>query len=432
MANEIAKTLKGFRDFLPEQEIARRKFIETIKRVYETFGFSPLETPVLEYADILTGKYGDEGEKLMYRFKDQGDRDVAMRYDLTIPLARVMAQYPELKKPFKRYQVSPVWRAENTQKGRFREFYQCDADIVGSESPLADAEILALASEVTKALKLDVVLRINSRKILNAFYGSLGLDEKVSLTILRIVDKLEKIGKGKVIDEIVSLGIKKDISEQIVAFADTKIKDIDDIDAVANKYPMISSVLKELGTIVYLAQKMSVFEYEIDFSIARGLDYYTGLIFETNLKAIDGYGSILSGGRYDNLIGLFGKNSIPAVGASVGIDRLFSALLELGLVKIENTVAKVLVLNIDETLVADYTNITKILRDGGVPTMLYFDTNDIKKQLSFASGLDMKCAVILGGDEKKSGLVVVKDLTTGKQESVSISEIVNTVKKIVG
>ena len=421
------RTLKGFRDFLPEKQIARQKFIDTIKKTYELFGFDPIETPALEYADILTGKYGDEGDKLMYRFKDNGDRDVALRYDLTIPLARLIAQNGEIKEPFKRYQVSPVWRAENTQRGRYREFYQCDADIIGSNSPLADAEILALGANALRSLGLsseDFVFRINHREVLKAFYDSLNLSPEVQSAVLREVDKLEKIGKEEVLKNLQKLDIEESDAEKILKFAETKISTLEEIDALSKAEPELADALTKIREIVSAALSFDAsLPWTLDFSIARGLDYYTGMIFETTLTKLSDIGSVFSGGRYDNLIGMFGNKQISAVGASIGLDRFYAALEELSLIKEEKTVTKVLVANFEESLQADYLKIVSDLRSAGINTSIYFETTDLKKQLAYASDKNIRYVIIYGTNEAKEGKVLIKDMEKGEQREVSITEI---------
>ncbi|MDE1874729.1 MAG: histidine--tRNA ligase [Patescibacteria group bacterium] len=424
------KTLKGFRDFLPDQQITRQRMIETIRASYEAFGFEPLETPALEYAEILTGKYGDEGDKLMYRFKDNGDRDVALRYDLTIPLARVVAQYGDIKKPFKRYQISPVWRAENTQKGRFREFYQCDADIAGSSSALADAEILALAANTLRALGIrpaDFVVRVNSREIIAAFYDSLDLSDTAKTAAIRAVDKIDKIGRQGVSDELRKSGLSGEAAESILAFADTSIDAVNDESELAKIGEALPSIQKPLAVLADIIEKASVLapdaRFVVDFSIARGLDYYTGMIFETTLASAPQYGSVLSGGRYDNLVGMFANKPVPAVGASIGLDRLFAALEELKLVPAQKTVARAIIVNFDESLTDDYLALASELRVAGVNTILYFDAVDIKKQLSYASDRGIRYALIYGANEAKSGKVMVKNLETGDQREVLWKDI---------
>ncbi|MFA6158037.1 MAG: histidine--tRNA ligase [Candidatus Paceibacterota bacterium] len=425
------RTLKGFRDFLPEQQITRQKFMGIIRASYETFGFEPLETPALEYAEILTGKYGDEGDKLMYRFKDNGDRDVALRYDLTIPLARVAAQYEnDLRKPWKRYQISPVWRAENSQKGRYREFYQCDADIVGSTSPLADAEILALSAGTLVRLGIpasNFVVRVNSREIITAFYETLGFTAEQQVSAMRAVDKIDKIGPEGVTEELVRFGFLADDVMAIINFASIRIAKLDDVPGAIATFPEVAGALGKLSDIIRSALLLApTTSFIIDFSIARGLDYYTGIIFETNLLKAPQFGAICAGGRYDNLIGTFSNRPIPAVGASIGLDRLLAALEELGITKAEKTTAQALIVNFDESLAPEYLKMASELRNAGVNTILYFDTADLKKQLSYASDKGIKFALMYGTNEAKEGIVVIKDLEKGTQEKVKIDEVVKT------
>jgi len=432
------KTLKGFRDFLPAEQIVRQKMISAIKASYERFGFEPLETPALEYAETLVGKYGDEGDKLMYRFRDNGDRDVALRYDLTIPLARVVAQYQnDIKKPWKRYQVSPVWRAENTQKGRFREFYQCDADIVGTENPLADAEILALAASTLCTLGVsDFIMRVNSREIISAFYGSLGLSESEQLSAIRAVDKIDKIGKDGVMQELSEKGIVADKAQAIIAFASVALDPIEqrtDLMNAAESFPGTKAPLEKLLGIIesaYQLASQATFKprFVIDFSIARGLDYYTGMIFETNLTALPSIGSVLSGGRYDGLVGMFANKPMPAVGASIGLDRLLAALEELKLIKTETTVSKALIVNFHEALQNEYLKMASDLRTADINTVLYFETADLKKQLSYASDKGIRYAIMYGTNEAKEGKVIVKDLEKGTQEKVSPADVAAVLK----
>jgi len=429
MAKIEPKTLKGFRDFLPEQEIVRKKLIQKIESSFELFGFDPIETPVLEYSEILNGKYGEEGDKLMYQFKDHGEREVAMRYDLTIPLARVVAQYSnEIKKPWKRYQISPVWRADNTQKGRFREFYQCDADIVGTESVNADAEILSLSFETLQKIGLkpsDFVIRINSRKILDAFYTSINLNDDAKKFAIRTIDKVDKIGQDGVKEEFIKKDFNNEQINKILYFSSIKINSIEDFsELLFSKDPIIKNSLFELKSIIEIALKMAPeMKWFVDLSIARGLDYYTGLIFETNLIKAPQYGSVLSGGRYDNLIGIFSNKNIPAVGASVGLDRLIAALEELKIVESVKTVTKVLVANFDEGLEKDYIEITNKLRAVGLNTINFFGTNDLKKQLSYANEKAIRYVVIFGAEEKAGGTVTIKDLESGKQENIKINNL---------
>lgn len=393
------RTLKGFRDFLPEEQIARQKMIESIRTSYELFGFSPIETPTLEYSDILTGKYGDEGDKLMYRFKDNGERDVAMRYDLTIPLARVVAQYGDIKKPFKRYQIANVFRADNPQKGRYREFCQCDADIVGSESINADAEILALAGFVLEKLGVkDFEIRVNDRRLLDAFFDEQKINEEKKISILRIIDKLDKIGEEKVAEE---LGVDKKMLKAIIG----------------KRLPAGSELEKVIAAAKELNPKMKVI---FDFSIARGLDYYTGMVFEVKLTKAPEFGSILGGGRYDNLIGTFANKSVPAVGLSVGIDRLFAALQELKLVPEVKTVTKVL---------APDARIATELRTAGINAEYLFELSDFKKTMKYAEDRDIPFAIIVDESEAKEDKVKLINMRNRDKKVMTLEEAIKEIKK---
>jgi len=424
------KTLKGFRDFLPEEQIARQKMIEIIRKTYENFGFVPLETPALEYSEILLGKGAGETEKLIYRFKDKGDRDVALRYDLTVPLARVMAQYKEIKKPFKRYQISPVWRAENPQKGRYREFYQCDADVVGVDSMLADAEIISLIYETLNNLGIKkFLIRINNRKILNSFLKSLGLNEKESILTLRVIDKLEKISE-EVIRELLKIDLSQEKAKKILDFVKTKIENLDDLEKIEDKCPETAEGIKEIRE---LFEAVSVFipdknKYKIDLSLARGFDYYTSTIFEVYLTDIKDFGSIAGGGRYDKLVGLFSKEDLSAVGFSVGLDRLFSALEELKLIKKQKSTAKILITFLEKELLNDYLKMTKDLREEGSNVFFYFENVKLGKQLKFAAESEINYALIYGSQEKEKQEIIARDILKNQQETIKFNELKNYFK----
>ncbi|MBP7832184.1 MAG: histidine--tRNA ligase [Candidatus Levybacteria bacterium] len=385
------QTLKGFRDFLPTEARRRTYVIDTLKKVFESYGFEPLETPVLEYEEILMGKYGDEGDKLMYKFTDNGDRRVAMRYDQTVPLARVVAQYGEiLPSPFKRYQVSNVFRGENTQKGRFREFLQCDIDITGVNSAQADSEILkvAIASMERLGFKNFKIL-INDRATF----------KDIPKEAIIIIDKLKKIGEDGVKLELKS----KEIDETI-------------LDTVRNskETPRISDVLQEVN------DPRVIFEP----TLARGLDYYTGIIIEVEIEGYDA-GSVGGGGRYDNLIGMFSGSSVPAVGFAFGFDRLMEALDSQNLLKINPSVTKVLVTVFDELLLPDSLQIANELRNNKINTELYLDpTAKMEKQLKYAIKKQIPYMVVLGPEEKEKGVVTIKALDTREQKTVALGDAI--------
>ena len=379
------RTLKGFRDFLPKDARKRQYVLETLKRVFESYGFEPLETPALEYEEILSGKYGTEGDKLMYKFTDNGDRKVALRYDQTVPLARVVAQYQnDLPMPFKRYQIQNVWRAENTQKGRYREFLQCDADIVGTSSLLADAEIVKLVFTIYQALNLDVTIKINDRENL------MSLDKKY----ISAIDKLEKIGESAVLSEMIEKGMK-----------DTDAKTA--LQELQNKpqTKTITQVLKSL-------EQMGCDEP----TLARGLDYYTGIIFETIAQGSTG--SICSGGRYDKLIGMFAGRDLNAVGFGLGFDRTIEVLEEQNRIPSLSSATKVLLTNSEKAF-----EIAEKLRAENINTEIYLDEKDLEKQLKYADKKQIPFVIIV--NENK---LVLKNMIERTQEELSLEQILKNLK----
>lgn len=416
------RLLKGFRDYLPEKMIFRQKMMETIKSVYQRFGFLPLETPAIEYADILLGKYGNEGEKLLYHFKDNGGRDVALKYDLTVPLARVVAQYQELPKPIKVYQMAPVWRAENPQKGRYREFYQCDADIVGTKSLMADAECIALMSETLKALAIEnFIIFTSNRKILNGILKDLEIPPEKYFPILRIIDRLDKVGEEKTLEclfeEIEDAKKLKKIMQAI------KGKGSDEI---CKEFPSAKEGVDELENVIRYAKNLGVEEKncKINLSVVRGLDYYTGTVFETKINDLPNIGSVFSGGRYDDLIGRFIGRSLPAVGTSIGLDRLFAALEELKLTNTGVSPVKIMIANLEDDFILDYQNLATKFRQAGINTIIYFDKVPLTKQLSYASELKIPFVLIFGSKEKEKGIYVLKNMDKQLQEELNLEKII--------
>ncbi len=397
------RLLKGFRDYGPEEQLFRQNTFAKIQAVFERFGFLPMSTPVLEYKDILMGKYGDD-EKLIYSFKDNGDREVAMRYDLTVPMARYVAQNQnELVLPFKRYQIAPVWRADNPQKGRLREFYQCDIDAVGTDSPTADAEVIACMAKAIEAVGIsNYQLRINDRRNFETFGEN-------QAEILRSIDKVNKIGIDGVTTELEGKGISQD---QI---------------AVAKGFLAGSAILPYQEVLEKLRQDVAAMGVSadkiiIDTSIARGLDYYTSMVFETVLPDQPEFGSICSGGRYDGLIDMFSEKPLPAVGASIGIDRLLDAMREMNLIKPIQTV-KALVLNLDESLREDYIKLVSDLREAGISSELYYQAAKLDKQFKYAEGKSIEYAVIMGQDEKSRNVVKIKNITSRDQEEIALADV---------
>jgi histidyl-tRNA synthetase len=437
------RTLKGFRDYLPKEQIARSRMIREIVGVFELFGFEPLETPALEYQDVLAGKYGDEGEQLMYRFKDNGQRDVAMRYDLTVPLARVAAQHAaKLSRPFKRYQVAPVWRAENTQKGRYREFVQCDADIIGAPAGLADAECVAIAEQVMLRLGLKkFVIKVNNRKLLNAIMRAAGVAENKIVDAIRIVDKIEKVGAKGVSEELLeALGMSSAAAEKLINLVSIKIPNLAALKTFADAH--ISGDAQglegfvELSSVFRALDEMGVTHAEIDLALARGLDYYTGTIYETIITEnpeSKKFGSVAAGGRYDKLIHMFTGKDMPGVGVSIGLDRLFAAMEHLEMLG-EQSVSRVLVLNLSEKLQPLYLRTLSAIREAGINAEIYYQVADFKKQYAFAESKSIPLAVIIGDNEAERAVAAIRNLKTREQievpQSKIVSEIISELRKV--
>jgi histidyl-tRNA synthetase len=430
------RVLRGFRDYLPRVMIPRRTMLSRIEQTFERFGFVPLMTPALEYSDVLTGKYGDEGESLLYRFRDQGERDVALRYDLTVPLARVMAQYGDLHLPFRRYQIAPVWRAEKPARGRLREFVQCDGDIVGSADMAADAEILQLACALLDDLGVqNYRIQLNHRKILAALMERAGVASGADeMGVLRTIDKLPKIGReevekllrdenrlsaesiGVIFDFLSIQGESGEILRRLDAyFAGSSAGE----EGVAD-LRRIWEILSAVGIDAFLA---------LDLSIARGLNYYTGVVYEAFLRDLPGFGAVMAGGRYDGLIGVFKGSDVPSVGISLGIDRLLQGLIELKLLHESQSVAKVLVTVFSDELAPEAARVSKILRDGGIGCEMYPGRIKIGKQVRHAERLGMRWVVVVGPDEAARGEVKVKDLESGEQEAVARGEVVEYLRR---
>ena len=398
------RTLKGFRDFLPEDARKRQYVLETLKRVFESYGFEPLETPALEYEDILTGKYGTEGDKLMYRFTDNGERKVAMRYDQTVPLARVVAQYQnELSMPFKRYQIQNVWRAENTQKGRYREFLQVDADIVGSYSPLADGEVIAIVAKCLEKLGFEnFQILINDRSVFTKLVDDGILTEAEMPKIGRAIDKIKKIRDEGVIEEIISEGFTKEKATEILK----TIKAQEKTDALED----ISIYLENLN----LDKKI----IKYDPTLARGLDYYTGLIFEVEIEGYE-VGSIAGGGRYDNLIGMFAGREIPAVGFAFGFDRLVEAMETMNLFPTNLYTSVALVAFATSELQEKALKIAAELRNKKINCEVYPEDVNLEKQLKYADKKQIPYVIIVNDKE-----LILKDMEKRTQEELTQTKII--------
>lgn len=402
--NTQLQTLKGFRDFLPEEKRKRDFVTQKVKEVFEQFGFSPLETPTLEYASLLLGKYGDEADKLVYTFEDNGKRNVALRYDQTVPTARVLAQYRQnLPKYFRRYQIQNVFRADKPQKGRFREFTQCDIDIFGSRSPVADAEILACtyASFVNVGFP-DVSLRINDRNLLFSVLEPFSSEQLPVLSIIQTIDKLDKVGQEGVLSELEKKGMEPAQAKNA-------------LDALSGSAPT-----EQLDAIISAAQNLGVPKTAMEFvpMLARGLDYYTGMIFEVVVPSY-GKNSLGGGGRYDRLIRQLGGPDVPAVGIAFGFDRMVEAAEEFKLIPSAQASAEVLVTVFGKAQLAAALSAAKELRAGGIATEVFPSTEEsIGNQLKYASKQGIPYVAILGEEEEKKKEVKIKDMQTGKQYAV--------------
>jgi histidyl-tRNA synthetase len=399
-----ARVLKGFRDFPPSEEIERRQLSEALEAAFRSFGFVPIDTPALEYAEILLGKGGGETEKQVYRFQDHGGRDVALRFDLTVPFARFMAEHRgDLALPFKRYHIAKVWRGENTQRGRYREFTQCDFDIVGSESAAADFEILTLMRAALRAVGAgDVTIRLNHRGVFNRFLGRLGVADK-SVEVLRTVDKLAKIGRDATLD-LLSQSVGSAVAAEILAYIEPKAgfeATLDAIEAAAGGPAADSERLRGLRRFMADAGIADVFV--LDPSITRGLDYYTGVVYETFLNDLPAIGSVCSGGRYDDLAGLYSKERLPGVGASIGLDRLIAALEELGRSRRSASFAKLAIACVDEALGGRYQALAGRLREAGVACSVLTDPKKLPNQFALAEKQGAAWVLVAGPAEFAAG-----------------------------
>ena len=413
MSQGKAQILKGFRDFLPEIMTVRNEVISRLTSVFKKYGYDELQTPALEYKEVLLGKYGEEAEHLMYLFKDKGDREVGLRYDLTVPLARAMASHRDLPIPFKRYQIQPLWRAEKPQKGRYRELYQCDVDIVGSPSPMADAEILAIINDGLNVLGFsDFKIKVNSRQVLFEIMKNAKIDKEKWTKVLTVMDKLDKKEKSEVEKELIDNGLEKLQIERLFSEIDKVKPD------------------NFLENVIAYAEKLGVSK-NIVFtpSLARGLSYYTGPIYESIVENPK-IGSITGGGRYDKLLSDLGGPNLPATGTSFGLDRLVDVIEELSLWKnLAKTSSRVLVTIFSEKLLESSFEVVNLLRKSEIPAELYPDANTkLDKQLKYADNKEIEWAVIIGPDEVLKKSAVLKNLNTKTQEVIPISGLLTKIQ----
>ena len=427
------RTLPGFMELLPNEQILFNEMKETIRKSYEEFGFLPLDTPIIELSDVLLAKAGGETEKQIYRF-EKGDSDLSLRFDLTVPLAKyVSMHYGELSFPFRRYQIGKVYRGERPQKGRFREFYQCDIDIIGDNelNILHDAEMPMVIYNTFKKLGFeDFTIRINNRKILNGFFASLNLQDPAE--VLRIIDKLDKIGVDEVKNSLSEINVTADAINKIIDFisitgsSDEKIASLK---ALNINTEIFTKGIEELEAVVNGVRLFGIPEnnFMVDLTIARGLDYYTGTVYETFLNDYKGLGSVCSGGRYDNLAEFYTDKKLPGVGISIGLTRLFYKLNELNAIKVsKDSIAKVLVISASSDI-SPCLPIATAFRTSGINTELFLSDKKIKAKFKYADKLNIPFVVAIGEDEIANNTVTLKNMKTGEQFQVSIEEAINIV-----
>ncbi len=423
-------TLPGFMELLPKDQVVFNRLVDIIKTNFEKYGFLPIDTPVLEKAEVLLAKGGGETEKQVYAFT-KGTTDIAMRFDLTVPLARYTVEhFSDLNFPFKRYQIGKVYRGERAQKGRYREFYQCDIDIIGNGkiSLVNDAECPAVIYSIFREFNFGkFTININNRKILNGFFKS--LEVKSTEEVMRIIDKIDKIGVDNVKEELAKVGMSAENIDKLISFIEIDGTKEEIIEALKNLYcdneDFIQGV-EELETVVKYMRAYGVEDdyFKINLKIARGLDYYTGTVYETFLDDHRELGSVSSGGRYDNLAGYYTTNLMPGVGMSIGLTRLFSKMQELGLIKeTKSEVSDIIIIPMEETVVESIEILSRLQKEG-ISATIYAESGKMGKKFKYADALDIKYALVIGENEIKSNVYGLKNMDTGEQEDLSLEEII--------
>ena len=430
MAKTEPRTLSGFMELLPNDQILFNQMMNTIEETYQRFGFLPLDTPIIELSEVLLAKAGGETEKQIYRF-NRGDNDLSLRFDLTVPLAKYVAKnYGNLSFPFRRYQIGKVYRGERTQKGRFREFYQCDIDIIGDGELdlINDAELPSVIYMIfTKLGFSNFTIRINNRKILNGLFESIG-QKGNSVEILRIIDKIDKIGKEAVIEELEKIGIGSKQIDKIISFIEisgNNDEKLEKLKALKIENEVFNKGLDELD---YVVNNMRLFgipesNIQVDLTIARGLDYYTGTVYETFLNDYRELGSVCSGGRYENLTENYTDKKLPGVGISIGLTRLFYKLQELNLIKAKKkSISDILVIPMVEDLSVPI-KVANTLRSNGVNTEIYLNNKKLKAKFKYADKLEIPYVIVIGEDEIEKQIVKLKNMQTGEEQEIEIDDI---------
>jgi histidyl-tRNA synthetase len=435
---------RGMRDFLPEDVRRRRHVLDIVTRVYERYGFDPLETPAVENIETLLGKYGEEGNRLLFKILKRGEHehtgqaDLALRYDLTVPLARVVAEYRgQLPRFFKRYQIQPVWRADRPARGRFREFYQCDVDAIGSTAPVIEAEVCAAVSDVLTTLGFaDFTIRLNHRELLRGLLDGRGVAGELHDQALVAIDKLDKVGANGVMTELADRGVGPDAARRaLAAFGNAVAEPAAEVDRLAgllDGHENGTRGLQNLREILAVSEASSAGAHlRVDPSLARGLSYYTGAIFEVAVPELAG--SLGGGGRYDNLVGMFSSESVPACGFSLGLERILVVMGERGMFPpaVTSRGAEVLATIWNAASVHETLAMARSLRDAGLRVEVYPEADKLGKQMKYAASRNIRLAVIVGDDERAQGTVTVKDLTSGKQSAVPRAEVAQQVRALL-
>ena len=436
MSTNIVKPsiLPGFMELIPTEQILFNKMMDTIRENYEKFGFLPIDTPAIEKTEVLLAKGGGETEKQIYRFQ-KGSTDMSLRFDLTVPLARYVSQhYSDLNFPFRRYHIGKVYRGERNQRGRFREFYQCDIDIIGNGKLdiINDAEIPAVIYSTFKELGFEsFTIKINNRKVLKGFFNSLEIEDSTS--VLRTIDKLDKIGIENVKKELIEIGLSDDKIQKVLEFIDISgdnNKVLEELKALEIENEIFKEGLDELKTVTEYIGIFGVPQdnYAIDLTIARGLDYYTGTVYETFLNDYPEIGSVCSGGRYDNLASHYTSQKLPGVGISIGLTRLFYQLNEAKIIKaIDNSLTTVLIIPM-EGYMDKGVEVGNRLRREGIYTQIYIEPGKMGKKFNYADKLNIPYTIVIGEEEAKNDVYSLRDMKTGEQESLSMDEVLNRLK----
>ena len=430
--NVEPRTLAGFMELLPNEQILFNQMKEKIEKTYQRYGFLPLDTPIIELSEVLLAKAGGETEKQIYRF-EKGDTDLSLRFDLTVPLAKYVAKnYGNLSFPFRRYQIGKVYRGERAQKGRYREFYQCDIDIIGDGELdiINDAELPSVIYTLFKELGFDdFTIKINNRKLLNGLFESLSQNIE-SIEILRIIDKIEKIGKEAVISELEKLRLNNEDINKIIKFieidgtTDEKLEKIENLKIENETY---KNGLNEIKEVIKYVRIFGIPEqnFSLDLTIARGLDYYTGTVYETFLNNYRDLGSVCSGGRYENLAEYYTDKKLPGVGISIGLTRLFYKLNELNIIKAEKkSISEILIVPMMEDLQKPI-EIANTLRSAGINTEIYLNNKKLKAKMKYADKLQIPYVMVIGEDEISSNIFKIKNMETGEEKTIKMEELEN-------